>query len=253
MYQNCFSQSKNQRYYSPLYWYQQRNGPKPLTLLLIFGYLTLFLPSELSAQCTVCPELELLMINGCGPGSGGSEPNEFVVLSSGSGFNTNDLELDLPNNSGAGNDDINLGASPCGIQFGLNTLVTGCPNVIAVGPNFDIPANSLVLVQIDANANTAFDFSAMCGAGECVYVVRNTCARTSAAFANGGSSSSGTRTTTLTIDGCACTSSLTYDLSQNSGTDGDYFIAGGTYGNDGCDAPRYSGNHARTRFCGPLG
>jgi len=152
-----------------------------LTLPFIIGITNLY------SQCTVCPQLEMIMVDAC---PGGAEfENEFVVISSGSGFNSSNLQLDIPNNTTGGpNNDINLGGAPCGLQLGDNSLVTGCPNVIPVGPGFDIPSNSLVVLQISGNPNNPYDFSAMCGSGECVYVIRNSCIRSSGAFANSASS-----------------------------------------------------------------
>ncbi|MBK8425637.1 MAG: hypothetical protein IPL27_06460 [Lewinellaceae bacterium] len=95
-----------------------------------------------------CPQIEAVMVDACGT----EQLNEFIIIGSGAGFNTSDIQLDY--NAGANvigpeNNDINIdnGNFPgdptlCGLIAGNTAAFTGCSNLIAVGPGFDIPANS---------------------------------------------------------------------------------------------------------------
>ena len=210
-----------------------------LSLLFLFLFSVLG-STSLWSQCTPCPEIEGIFVDGCSS-IGSVELDEYVVISTGGGFNTGDLEFDISNNNGTDNGDISEISGPCGLTFGSAGMISGCPNVIPVGPGFDLPPNSLLILQVSGNAASAtpLDFSAMCGLGECVYVIQNTCIRTSAAFANG--SGSGTRTNSLSINGCPCTDDLTYERNLLVGSNGAYVLDGGVYGNDACDAPAIPG------------
>ncbi|MCH2085226.1 MAG: SprB repeat-containing protein, partial [Saprospiraceae bacterium] len=197
-------------------------------------------PLILNAQC---PSIEAIMIDGCS-----GEANEFVVINSGTnGFNVSDLQLsyDMNNNIiNAQNNDININIdnfsgnpSPCGLQTGDISLVSGCTNVIAAGLGDVIPPNSLVILQVSATANAVTDFSAICGAGQCAYVIQSSCSRTAGGFTN-GSGSGGTRTTILDLVSQPCAASYVYDRASIVGGDGAYYLPStNTYGNDGCDAP----------------
>ena len=186
-----------------------------------------------------CPTVEAIVVDGCG----GESPNEFVVINSGGGFNTADIELsyDMNNNIiSAQNNDINIDIdnfvsdpTPCGLQAGNPAVIGGCSNVIPVGPGVMIPANSIVILQTSAGANFVYDFSSLCGAGQCVYVISSTCFRTAGGFSNAGS---GTRETIFQIAG-GCQQFIVYDRSLLSGSNGDYYLPSGVYGNDGCVVP----------------
>ena len=193
--------------------------------------------------CAVCPTILAMMIDACGP----EGPNEFMLLSSGSGFNLNNLQIDFAmqnNQMGNNNNDINIGASPCGWKTPNASLIAmilasaNCTaaNVIPVGPGESVPPNGLVVVFTSGDEFSNYDFSALCATGQKLYVVQNACNRTVGAFSNG--SSSGSRTTTISIAGCSCTNSLTYTCEDLApAQDGDYVLADGTLGNDGCTAP----------------
>ena len=152
----------------------------------------------------------------------GPEPNnEFVVIGSGGGFNTNELFLDLaignnfePGGTPTGsNADIGAG-QPCTLTFPSTNIISnvmqsvGCVEVFAAGPNTDIPAGAIFLLFTSCAATPFYDFEALCANGAPIYISQSTCCRTIGAFTNG--SDSGFRTTILDFD-CGCNSSITHD------------------------------------------
>ncbi|MBK8921482.1 MAG: gliding motility-associated C-terminal domain-containing protein [Saprospirales bacterium] len=189
-----------------------------------------------------CPQIEAIMIDACGPES----VNEFVIIHSGGGFNTADIQLDFDQNNnilGPNNNDINIdngnwpaNPTPCGLITGNTGAFTGCSNLIAVGPGVNIPPNSIVVLQTSAGSSPGlYNFASICGGGQCVYVISSSCVRTAGAFTNG--TSSGTRTTNFYIAG-SCGQTITYDLGATGGGNGAYFLPlSGAYGNAGCTAP----------------
>ncbi|MAT55275.1 MAG: hypothetical protein CMN32_12410 [Saprospirales bacterium] len=206
--------------------------------LFLFFFLA---SSKQQTALAQCPFVAAIMVDACGPESA----NEFIIINSGGGFDPGDLfvDFDLNNNIiGPENNDINFGPGACGIQAGNPSLITGCSNVIAVGPGFMIPPNAFVVLQTSAGANTTYDFSGVCGQGQCIYVIQSTCFRSAGAFTNVGS---GTRTTTIGLNSNGCSNSYTYDRNLLSGADGDYHLPPLTYGNNGCTSPPVSlGNPA---------
>ncbi|MEO6132607.1 MAG: hypothetical protein ABIQ02_12215, partial [Saprospiraceae bacterium] len=208
----------------------------------VFILIVLFLGGLLSFTTSLkaqCPSIAAIFIDACG-GAGNEQNNEFVVINSGGGFLVQDLQVDYDiNNNGFSpfNADININAAPCGLQAGNTAFVTGCPNVISVGPGTFIPANSFVVLQCSSSPNFAYNFSGVCGTQQCIYVIQSTCARTIGAFSNVGV---GLRTTILGTTG-GCSNSYVYDRALLVGGDGAYFIpTPTTYGNGGCIAPPVS-------------
>ncbi len=183
--------------------------------------------------------MEAIFIDACST----EQNNEFIIIHSGGGFNTNNIEIDFDannNNIGSSNNDINTNmdnqpGAPCGLTNGNISSYTGCTNLISIGPGFSVPANSIVIVQMSsASQPSIYDFTNLCGLGQCVYVISNSCARSAGGFSN--NTGNGTRTTVFTIEGCV--QSVTY--SQNSvpgGNGGFYLPLSGTYGNNGCVVP----------------
>ncbi len=201
--------------------------------LLFMVALFAWAPFQLPGQC---PFVAAILVDACG----GEPDNEFLIINSGGGFDPADLYIDFDaanNIVGPENNDINTGPGACGLQAGNPTLITGCSNVIAVGPGTTIPPNAFVVVQTSAGANTTYDFSGVCPQGECIYVIQSTCFRTAGAFSNAGS---GMRTTVVGLNSTGCSNSYTYDRSLLSGANGDYFIPAVTYGNNGCSSPPVS-------------
>ncbi|MEZ5056176.1 MAG: gliding motility-associated C-terminal domain-containing protein [Saprospiraceae bacterium] len=182
--------------------------------------------SSFPNPCDQCPEIQAIFINSCGT----EESNELFIFSSGSGFDTDDFSVTFPQ-PGIGPDaDI----PPCGIQVPTVT-VSGCPNIVYVGPGETVPPGVPVIFFTSANANNVYDASQVCSGGT-VYVMQNSCGRVTAAFRN---SCIGCGDRTLEINlACGCNDVMTYDPELTStGGDGDYVLAGGIYGNDGCALP----------------
>ena len=186
-----------------------------------------------------CPTISAILVDACGT----EQLNEFVIINSGGGFNTSNLQLsfDVNNNIiGQENNDINidmgnLPGGPCGLQTGDPSMITGCSNVIPIGPGFNVPANSMVVLQTSAGANSPYNFSSICGAGGCIYVIQSNCTRSAGGFSNAGA---GMRTSILgTTTGCSNT--YVYNQASLTGGNGAYFMPSGpmTYGNAGCAAP----------------
>lgn len=191
-----------------------------------------------------CPFIEAILVNSCTS----PEPDgEFVIINSGdNGFNTNDLGLKFPFSSlGFSPHDnfINLvtpfpiemgDSTPCSLQVGVDSMIGGCPNVIPVGAGYFIPPHSYLVLQTSAKAKGVYDFSHICGQGECIYVIRSTCERFFGAF---GNSSGILREVSLVILNSGCEDTHTYDAFNWNNVNGDYFIPPATYGNDSCVAP----------------
>ncbi|NOT35908.1 MAG: gliding motility-associated C-terminal domain-containing protein [Saprospiraceae bacterium] len=179
-------------------------------------------------NCRICPELMGFMIDACGV----EQNNEFIIMWTGSGFNTSNFFFDFApgNNTGGGpNSDIGGG---CGVSAGGGASIGGC-SVTEVGAGFNLPANAVWVVFTSSAISTSYDFSAACGLGLKVYVSKSTCARSIGAFTNGGGT--GSRTQGFSINGCGCGTSVTYDL-QDPGMQGDGDSWAGGVSNNGCSA-----------------
>lgn len=168
--------------------------------------------------CDDCPSMEAIMVNACG----NEAQNEFIMMSSGSGFDVNDLSLNLPN------------GGFCGFSAAPNTgVVSGC-NVVGVGPGGSVPAGALVVILVSSNANQVYDFSGSCPNGETVYVLMNSCPLMQPAFRN-ECVGCGPRVTTFSL-GCGCSGGLTYFPEDLMDVDGEYVEAGGTPGAVPCNS-----------------
>ncbi|MFN0015123.1 MAG: PKD-like domain-containing protein [Saprospiraceae bacterium] len=212
-----------------------------LTLRTLFAFPIFFFVFSTLRLAAQCPTVEAVMVDACGPESF----NEFIVIHSGGGFNTANLQVDYDVNNnviGPTNNDINMNngnwpadPTPCGLTTGNAGAYTGCSNLIAVGSGVNIPANSIVVLQTSAGATSGlYNFAALCGAGQCVFVISSSCVRSAGAFTNFGA---GTRTTSISF-GSGCDETFTYDRASLSNANGDYFLPGtGAYGNGGCTVP----------------
>ncbi|MBK8644702.1 MAG: gliding motility-associated C-terminal domain-containing protein [Saprospiraceae bacterium] len=159
-------------------------------------------------NCRICPELIGFMIDACGT----EQLNEFIVIWTGSGFNTSNLifDFDANNNVGAGNGDI---GTSCGIASGNAGLIGGCM-ATAVGAGFNLPGNAIWVVFTSAGTNYAYDFSSVCGLGLKVFVSSSACSRSIGGFSN--FTSTGIRTQTFSVNGCACGNTIMYDTDDPS-------------------------------------
>ncbi|MGI9160669.1 MAG: PKD-like domain-containing protein [Saprospiraceae bacterium] len=206
-----------------------------------FSLIFLFFLFNAPLAVAQCPRVEAVLIDACGT----EQWNEFVIIHSGAGFNTDDLQFsfDLNNNiMGQPNNDINIDLNndpadptPCGLQPGNPAAYSGCSNITAIGPGFDVPANSIVVLQTSGNATAnSYAFTSLCGAGQCVFVIASSCVRTAGGFSNAGSSP---RTSVFQING-GCTQTIVYTPSLLPGGNGAYYLPlTNTYGNGGCSAP----------------
>ena len=102
-----------------------------------------------------CPQVEAIMVDACVIGQ--EHNNEFLIINSGGGFNTNDIQLSYDINNvlaNAQNNDINIDIgnyvgdpTPCGLTNGNINAYSGCSNLISIGPGFNVPPNSIVVLQ----------------------------------------------------------------------------------------------------------
>lgn len=201
-----------------------------------------------NSACLICPKLLGILVNACNP-PGNEQDNEFLLMSSGSGFNTNNLQIDYDanNNSGGGtNADVNINAAPCSIQYpsgSVQAMFSGCGNVTFAGPGVDVPAGALVVFFTSSNTTTNYDFSSLCNNGTAVYVLQSSCARLIGAFSDYASGSS-IRTTKVSLANCMCTDALAYDrgnagLNTGNGANVVKDPTSGvlSYSNNGCAPP----------------
>ena len=182
--------------------------------------------------CDVCPIIESILVNSCGP-SGDEGVDEYIVFKNGSNsLNVADIKVTFP-----------FAGSYCNTTCGTETLVTnasyinqlnttaGCTKFAYMDP---IPANTRVVVFTGETPNFAYDFSSMCGSGTSSVAVLF-CNNTSGSgrYANSANSNRSTE-----IDWGTCSQTATfYSSAANTGTDGDFanFDAAGsvTYSNQG--------------------
>ncbi|MBK7811549.1 MAG: hypothetical protein IPI50_09960 [Saprospiraceae bacterium] len=177
-------------------------------------------------NCRICPELVGFIIDACGSEAN----NEFMVIWTGSGFNTSSFSFDFDanNNVGAGNGDM---GSTCPIAPGPAGMVSCMAT--SVGSGYNLPGNAFWIIFTSSNPTYAYDFSSVCGFGLKVFVSKNSCSRTAGAFSN--VTSTGIRTQSMSISGCSCGSSVSYDTDDPSLMgEGDAWAGGIT--NGGCAA-----------------
>lgn len=182
--------------------------------------------------CDVCPMIESILVNSCGP-SGDEGLDEYIVFKNGSNpLSVNDIKITFP-----------FAGSYCNTSCGTKTLITnatyisqlnttaGCSKFAYLDP---IPANSRVVVFMGGTPNFTYDFSSMCGSGtESVAILFCNNSSSSGRYAN---SSNANRTTVIDWGTCSQTATF-YSSVANTGTDGDFanFDAMGnvTYSNQG--------------------
>lgn len=184
--------------------------------------------------CRICPVLLGFMIDACGT----EAANEFLIVWTGSGFNTSNFNFDYAtqnNTGGAANADIGPGG--CSIGAGPSGLVGGC-TATSVGANFNLPPNSIWIVFTSSAAFTTYDFSSVCNLSCKIFVSASTCARTIGAFSN-FDASPGNRTQVMTITSCACSTNAMYDVPGSLTGNGDFW-AEGSITNSGCAVPGLS-------------
>ena len=215
-------------------WYSSTNpGFDPLTEGTLIGSSTI---SGSGAACDQCPEILSILIDACGPSSN-EDNNEFMIISSGSGFNVSDLILNYPF-AGPGQDADVFTGSTCQWQAGDVTSFSGCADLVAPNAGDFIPPNSYVILQTSTFQNEVYDVSSLCGLADCIYVLESSCDRNTAAFKNYEAGNSGTRTTTLGLT-CGCSDAVTYTVDDPdfgaAGGDATFITGDGVFGNNGCN------------------
>ena len=198
------------------------------------------------APCSTCPEILAIWIDACGS----EQANEFMIVSSGSGFNVNNFGVNFDtnnNNNPPSTDDINTGGGSCNWQVPSAGVISSmqassncnASNIIAAGPGATIPPGVLVVIWTSSAASTTYNFDALCAAGQTIYVMQSSCARSAGAFSN--NTSNGLRTTTIVLNNCNCSNSFTHDTDDPALLgEGDFaYLDNGTvtYGNGGCNNP----------------
>lgn len=230
-------------------WYQGNSpGFDPLSSGTLLGSSNI---TSGAGSCAAggCPEIEMIFLDACGT----EALNEYIVVSTGSGFMVDQLgvDFDMNNNGVIVNDDINTGQF-CNWQDGDISVFSGCNNLVSVGPGDNVPPGSLLIIQTSNLASTNYGIFGLCGADECIYVVQNTCDRSIGAFSNCTGTTPRTQSISLT---CGCSDALTYDrsLPECTDTDGTYVFSDGTFGNNACASPTvtanpFSNNSTTTNF-----
>ena len=182
-----------------------------------------------SLPFTSCVDIIGIFIDACNPNGIPEYHNEYMFLNSGNGFLVDSLKVDLPNNSGTGNGDINMGTSGCTFIKPSNDLMDtlrkgACStNFIAAGPSDFVPAHAIVLLFASNNVDYPYNFDNLCQGGVPIYVMQNSCTRVSGAFVNDANcTNSRYRTTNVYYESCA--SQLTYDRCGLPNQDGSYAV-----------------------------
>ncbi|MBK9271877.1 MAG: gliding motility-associated C-terminal domain-containing protein [Saprospiraceae bacterium] len=206
------------------YYFSEQTGFNPyINQGSLFGTANISTPG---GNCRICPELLGFMIDACGS----EAQNEFIILWTGSGFNTSSFafDFDANNNFGAGNGDI---GSTCAIAPGPAGMVSCMAT--SVGGGYNLPGNAIWIIFTSSSPTYPYDFSAVCGLGLKVFVSKNSCNRSIGAFSN--FTSNGIRTQSMTINGCACGATVSYDTDDPALIgEGDAWAGGIT--NGGCAA-----------------
>jgi gliding motility-associated-like protein len=184
----------------------------------------------------VCPQMLAIFINAC-DGAANDEPkNEYIIFSSGGGFNANDFQLKYSNPTAGVNANVNLGVAPCMIQTPTASLIASLQvglctpaNLIPVAPGSFVPSGANVVFFTSNGVTSSYNFQPLCGAGQTIYVMQSGCTRTSGAFGNGvlpcTPAADAIRTTTLSLANCpTCVDSIAYSRCGIGNTDGEYAI-----------------------------
>lgn len=180
-----------------------------------------------------CVDIIGIFIDACNPSGIAEYHNEYMFLNSGNGLLVDSIKVDLPNNNGTGNGDINMGTSGCTLIKPSDALMTtlrqgacSTTNFVAVGPGDFIPAHAIVLLFTSNNVTYPYNFDNLCQGGVPIYVVQNSCTRVSGAFVNDANcTNSRYRTTIVYYENCV--SELTYDRCGLTNQDGNYAVNNG--------------------------
>jgi gliding motility-associated-like protein len=212
-------------------WYSSTSaGNTPPTNSVLLGN------TNATGCSAVCPQMLAIFINAC-DGAANDEPkNEYIIFSSGGGFNANDFQLKYSNPTAGVNANVNLGVAPCTIQTPTASLIASLQvglctpaNLIPVAPGSFVPSGANVVFFTSNGVTSSYNFQPLCGAGQTIYVMQSGCTRTSGAFGNGvlpcTPAADAIRTTTLSLANCpTCVDSIAYTRCGIGNTDGEYAI-----------------------------
>ena len=101
---------------------------------------------------TICPKIQVIFIDACN-GTTSEFDNEYMVFTSGDGFQADNLQVKYSNSSLAGNAALNIGANACALQVPQAALITAlragacnASNIIPVNPGSTVPAGGVVVL-----------------------------------------------------------------------------------------------------------
>ncbi len=189
------------------------------------------------SSCATCPQNVAIFVDACGT----EAANEFMLITSGSGFYVDDMTVDFDdaNNIGPSDADINDGC-PWGYPSAATVaaIQAACPGatVVGAGPGDIVPPGVLVLICTSAGFNYPYNWGGLCPLISTIYIMQNSCNRTNQAFQNnpGG----GLQSTTVSLE-CGCSDNSTYDTGSLVGGNGAFYtdFLFPFYGNAGCGIP----------------
>ena len=197
-----------------------------------------------------CLAPEVALINACvehpSPNGVGTVESELLVLRTGiNPLPVGQVGVELPF-TGFGAENGNIGVGPSGDDYACSfkvpnvTALSGCDNVVALGPDDVIPGNATVVMFLNGTTltddYTATDFSNLCSFGETVYVLQNGCARSVSALAN--QAAAGDPLRVITVHSPCGTTLFTYNTADLDPDDGTFYLVGtSSSGNLDCDLP----------------
>ena len=189
-------------------------------------------------SCQDCPQNVGIFVDACGA----EAANEFMLITSGSGFYVDDMIVDFDdsNNIGPSDADINDGSCPWGTPSAATVAAVqaACPaaTVVGAGPGDIVPPGVLVMILTSAGFNYGYNWGGLCPLISTIYVMQNSCTRANEAFQNGTSTAQQSTAVSLA---CGCSDVSTYDCTQLMGGNGafytDYLFP--IYLNAGCGIP----------------
>lgn len=188
---------------------------------------------------TACPEILGIFIDACNQSPYQEYDNEYMVITSGSGFKVSNLQVRLPNTS------INTGSSTFMVPpASMMTILRNgtCTNTTLIpASNADsIPPGALVIIftlngvgNVPAAPVYPYNFSSYCSSGQPIYILLNSNNSQTASFVNNAPGACpGNIFRTTTIQNRSCFDELTYapcslqpfDATNPNAGDGNYVV-----------------------------
>ncbi|MBK9327903.1 MAG: gliding motility-associated C-terminal domain-containing protein [Sphingobacteriales bacterium] len=161
---------------------------------------------------TTCPKILGIFIDACNQPPLNEWDNEYMVITSGSGFLVNNLKVDLP-----ANPSINISPSSCVFTTPsaamMTTLRSGTCNtttLLAAGQGDSIPPNAIVIIFTGRGPIYPYNFTSYCSSGQPIYILQNSCTPGNGSFVNNQPSGCPNSFRTTTIQNRSCFDALTY-------------------------------------------